>query len=195
MAKQSPKDPKFRCNVCKEYHYVPDFKTMYQCATHGYMCEKVVITKNAEVVLKFGGNLDFETRTVKYPEKYLNFCNLEGNSNFSKIRNEIHLYNHDLVKNNLSINSTDEEIIDYWWHIKDLFPSKNQPDTFGCKKTIKYNWSDELKIWIEEGKEFENTVPKSSPSIKASEIKLLIDLFEKDILDKSQFLEQLKSKL
>ena len=60
---------------------------------------------------------------------------------------------------------------------------KNQPDTYGCRKTIKYDWSDDLKLWIEEGKEvFEKPVSKSEKSNKSGEIKLLIDLFEKDIL-------------
>jgi hypothetical protein len=194
MAKQSLKDPKFRCNVCKDYHYAPEYKTMYQCASHGIMCEKVVVTKDTEVNLKFGGNLEFTARSVKFPLNYINFCNLDGNTYFTKIRKEIHLYDQELVKNNLSISSKDEEIINFRWNTKFLFPKKNQPDTYGCRKTIKYDWSDDLKMWIEEGKEIvEKSVSITEKSNKSSEIKLLIDLFEKDILTKEQFLSQMKS--
>lgn len=38
MPKQSPKDPKFRCNICKEYYYAPEHSVHYQCPTHGYIC-------------------------------------------------------------------------------------------------------------------------------------------------------------
>lgn len=47
MAKQSPKDPKFRCNICKEYYYAPEQLVHYQCPNHGYLCEKHVFTKDS----------------------------------------------------------------------------------------------------------------------------------------------------
>ena len=47
MAKQSPKDPKFRCNICKEYYYAPEHSVHYQCPIHGYLCEKHVFTKDS----------------------------------------------------------------------------------------------------------------------------------------------------
>lgn len=47
MAKQSPKDPKFRCNICKEYYYAPEHLVHYQCPIHGYLCEKHVFTKDS----------------------------------------------------------------------------------------------------------------------------------------------------
>lgn len=47
MAKQSPKDPKFRCNICKEYYYAPEHLVHYQCPVHGYLCEKHVFSKDS----------------------------------------------------------------------------------------------------------------------------------------------------
>jgi hypothetical protein len=49
MAKQSPKDPKFRCNICKEYYYAPEQLVHYQCPNHGYLCEKHVFTKESHL--------------------------------------------------------------------------------------------------------------------------------------------------
>ena len=51
MSKQSPKDPKFRCNICKEYYYAPEYLVHYQCPKHGYLCEKHVGQKD---MLVFG---------------------------------------------------------------------------------------------------------------------------------------------
>jgi hypothetical protein len=65
-----------------------------------------------------------------------------------------------------------------------------------AKKALKFNWNTDLKIWVEEGKEvIEKPAAKSEKSNKSGEIKLLIDLFEKDILTKEQFLNQLKSSI
>jgi len=199
MPKHNSKEPKFRCNFCKEYHYVPEYKTMYQCASHGYLCEKVVVTHESRIKLKFGGNVDFIEREVSYPLKYNEFCNLEGNSSFGKVRTEIQVYDHYMKNYGVSINSTDQDVIDFWWNRKELTPKKNQPDTYGCKKTIKYNWSDELNLWIEEGSEnfLKDKKPTKTINItnNNTEIKLLLDLFEKNILSKEQFVSQLKEKL
>ena len=40
MPKQSPTNPRFRCNGCKEYHTAPQDRSHYQCAVHGYLCSK-----------------------------------------------------------------------------------------------------------------------------------------------------------
>jgi hypothetical protein len=40
MARQSPTNPRFRCNVCKDYYSAPKYKVHYQCASHGYLCEE-----------------------------------------------------------------------------------------------------------------------------------------------------------
>ena len=199
MAKHNPKEPKFRCNFCKEYHNVPEYKTMYQCASHGYVCEKVVVTNGSLINLKFGSNIDFEERKVKFPLKYFGFCNLDGTSYFTKIRTEIHSYDYYLKQNGLSVDSTDQDVIDIWWNEKFNPPKRNQPATYGCKKTIKYNWSDELNLWIEEGNEnfLKDKKPTKHINITKNntEIKLLLDLFEKNILSKEQFVSQLKEKL
>ena len=191
MAKHNPKEPKFRCNFCKEYHYVPEYKTMYQCASHGYLCEKVIVTDESRV--KLSSN-EFE-REVNYPLKYVKFCNLDGNEDFTTIRERIFTFDWD--NSGLSVNSTDLDIIDFSWNKKIRFPKKNQPNTQGCRKTIKYNWSDELNLWIEEGNEnliINPTQTSKSPN-HSSDIYLLLDLFEKNILSKDQFITQLKEKL
>ena len=197
MAKHNPKESKFRCNFCKEYHHVPEYKTMYQCASHGYVCERVVITNDKVIELKCYDN--FIERTVNFPYKYLDYCNLDGITYFTKIRDKINFFERELKANGLTLNPSDEEIIDLHWNHKFSSPKRNQPPTYGCKKTIKYNWSDELYLWVEEGNENISLDKKSTQSLKNSnsntEIKLLLDLFEKNILTKEQFLEQLKEKL
>lgn len=199
MPKHNSKEPKFRCNFCKEYHYVPEYKTMHQCASHGYLCEKVVVTHESRIKLKFWENVGFIEREVSYPLKYIDFCNLEGNFSFGRVRTAIQVYDHYMKNYGVSINSTDQDVIDFWWNQKSHTSNKNQPDTYGCRKTIKYNWSDEFNLWIEEGNENVSLDKKPIQSLKNSnsntEIKLLLDLFEKNILTKEQFVAQLKEKL
>jgi len=40
MPKQSPTNPRFRCNGCKEFHTAPQDRSHYQCAVHGYLCSE-----------------------------------------------------------------------------------------------------------------------------------------------------------
>jgi hypothetical protein len=68
------------------------------------------------------------------------------------------------------------------------------------KKLLKFVWSEKAERWIEEGREKEEDFIKGATrAIKAKEnnsnIDLLIELFEKNIINKEQFLEQLKEKL
>jgi hypothetical protein len=198
MPKHNSKEPKFRCNFCKEYHYVPEYKTMYQCASHGYLCEKVIVTKDSKVNLLCYDNDEFLKSSISIPEKYIGFCNLDGNTSFTTIRYKINFFERELKANGLTLNPSDEEIIDLHWN-KFSTLNRNQPATYGCKKTIKYNWSDELNLWIEEGYENASLDKKPTQSFKNSnsntEIKLLLDLYEKNILTKEQFVAQLKEKL
>ena len=40
MARQSPTNPRFRCNECKEFYHASDddYNVHYQCPVHGYLC-------------------------------------------------------------------------------------------------------------------------------------------------------------
>lgn len=40
MPKQAIKDPRFRCNTCKDFHSAPSYPYLYQCPVHGYMCNR-----------------------------------------------------------------------------------------------------------------------------------------------------------
>ncbi len=66
---------------------------------------------------------------------------------------------------------------------------------------VQFNWHKDVGRWIEKGREEEEKTkakPKAKSKTKpdyAKEIKVLMDLFEKDILTKEQFLSQLKEKL
>lgn len=43
MPLQSPEDPRFRCNICKEYYSAEEYPKFYKCPIHGYICDKHVI--------------------------------------------------------------------------------------------------------------------------------------------------------
>lgn len=121
MPKQSLKKPRFRCNHCKEYHSAPEHMTMYQCASHGYLCEKCVVTENSTVELYFYDQ-ESSIREAKFPGKYLGYCNLDGNK---EITYRYSFFNFELKQTGLNSNSKDEQLIDYW--------------RYGCKKTIRYD--------------------------------------------------------
>jgi hypothetical protein len=57
MAKQSPTDPKFRCNVCKEYYSAPEHLVYFQCPIHGILCKEHAF---------FEDNMEFAIRSRLY---------------------------------------------------------------------------------------------------------------------------------
>jgi hypothetical protein len=178
MPKQSLKNPKFRCNHCKEYHSAPEHMTMYQCASHGYLCEKCVVTENSTVELFFYDQKS-SNREVKFPEKYIGNCNLDGNRQFKEITYRYSFFNSQLKQAGLNSNSKDEQLIDFW--------------RYGClKKTIRYDWDNDNNLWVEEG-----TLPKSSnkSTAKSTNLLLLIELFENDSISKEDFIKTIKSQL
>lgn len=194
MPKQSLKNPKFRCNHCKEYHSAPEHMTMYQCASHGYLCEKCVVTENSTVNLIFIEE-ESANRTVKFPEKYNGFCNLSGESSFKQIATDLAFCSSkrytagDCLEDvNLSPNSKDEELIDYW-RSRQHYRTNN---TFGCKRAIRYDWDNDNNLWVEEG-----TIPESSKNstAKSTNLLLLIELFENDSISKEDFIKTIKSQL
>lgn len=177
MPKQSLKNPKFRCNHCKEYHSAPEHMTMYQCASHGYLCEKCVVTENSSAELVFAHERS-SNRIVKYPGKYYGYCNI----NHSKDISRSYVFNeYDLKRGHLNINSKDEQLIDH-----------SISDWGYCKKTIRYDWDIENNLWVEEG-----TTAKSNnkSTAKSTNLLLLIELFENDSISKEDFIKTIKSQL
>lgn len=189
MPRQSKKNPRFRCNYCKEYHSAPEHMTMYQCASHGYLCEKCVVTENSTIELDFYPNKS-NNRTAKFPEKYLGYCNLDGNRDFKEIAYSYAFFDTDLERAGLNSTSKDEQLIDLYRSKKDFL---NKPNTtYGCKKTIRYDWDIENNLWVEDG-----SIPKSSnnQTAKSTHILLLIELFENNSISKEKFLDTIKAQL
>ena len=188
MPKQSLKKPRFRCNHCKEYHSAPEHMTMYQCASHGYLCEKCIVTDKSTIDLFFYDKKS-SNRTAKFPEKYIGFCNLDGNMQFKSISTVYSFFNSDLSKKGLNPNSKDEQVIDCWRERKKY----DKPDmTWGCKKTIRYDWDIDNNVWIEEGTAA-NSSEKSTK--KNTNILLLVELFENNSISKIDFLKSIKAQL
>lgn len=287
MAKQSPKDPKFRCNICKEYYHAPEHPVHYQCAIHGYLCEKHIgkeedliychtFNKKHEeeyeefkkisdkawgewrVVVddnhKFKRNLPLPEiprdphgpRTDLYlinedpyydkkyplPTELVGKCMCEAPDNKNRryhYRDEpsklefIFPYKAESILKTELANFTAKEKEKFGYDglesyynpyvnnyikaldssIKDLvFRSKNKYIGPGrldqcLKDSIKYTWNDNIKRWLEVGKDKEedfikDVKVKSNQKAGNPEIKLLVDLFEKNVLTKDQFLIQLK---
>ena len=194
MAKQSPKDPKFRCNICKEYYYAPEHMVHYQCPKHGYLCQKHIGIKshliyahneydNPNRIKKVDvapQNDPYWDKIIELPTEYVGKCLCWIDDNYMQEINFLHYNNR-----NLPFSSIERKF----------------EDMGRCKKNpAKFVWNENLKRWLEEGKEKVEdflkvekikTISKSNNS----EIKLLLDLFEKNILTKEQFLEQVKGNL
>ena len=177
MAKQSLKDPKFRCNACKEFYFAEENPVHYQCPKHGYLCEKHIIDTD----FYFTGISDAKSeRKIHLPSEFIGCCHLYKDSTRGESVKSVTYF----TGNQKKIVS-DEQFIEYF-----------QKFNACTKKALKFNWNSNLKMWVEEGKEvIEKPAAKSEKSNKSGEIKLLIDLFEKDILTKEQFLNQLKSSI
>jgi hypothetical protein len=178
MPKQNLRHPKFRCNVCKEYHSAPEHLVMYQCPVHGYLCEKHIITENKEIeIILVSGNKKTkdERRVSKFPSKYFGFCYI-GQPHF-------HIFVGDFQKSGVfyGLNKESNNI-----NLVERFL-----DRYSCKKTTRYDWSVDNNIWVEEGI-LPSSIKKSSVSKTNSSIKLLIELFEKDTISKDEFLKLLK---
>jgi hypothetical protein len=202
MAKQSPKDPKFRCNVCKKYYYASDHPVHYQCPEHGYLCEAhvgnpgILIYGHNEGKNRNMGNIFNEMekpnpgknpyfdKIIELPSFLIGKC-LCGDSVNKNMQGFFYDYNYN------SWAEKHTQTLDYLFEV------------YKCKKTtVKFVWNDKVQRWLEEGRDNEEDfITKQNPKQKSNqnnlnaEIKLLVNLFEKNILDKSQFLEQLKSKL
>jgi len=218
MAKQNPREPRFRCNVCKEYHEVPEYKVMYQCPIHGYLCENHIINENTSLKIKFHRGNKWIERTAVFPETLYDFCNIEMSTSevkFNEIRygektykrQHIDLdnfiwYDKDVYEKIRKHEIDREEYLDSLWKLSDreliekyfnFKDGQSKSGNCGCKKTIKWNWVEEKNMWIEDGAEIKRNTTKISTN-KNSEILLLLDLFEKNILSKEQFIEQIRTK-
>ena len=194
MAKQSPKDPKFRCNICKEYYYAPEHMVHYQCPKHGYLCKDHIGQKGQ---LVYGHDLfnnpnktqkedideqndPYWDKIIELPNSIIGKCLCDYEKNYDHFG--FHVYNR-------WVKGTPYESLESVLENGRCFTL-----------TAKYTWSQNAKRWIEEGREKEEDFLifeklKVTPKSNNSEIKLLLDLFEKNILTKEQFLEQVKGNL
>ena len=250
MAKQSPKDPKFRCNICKEYYHAPEHPVHYQCAIHGYLCEKH-IGKEEDIIYchTFDRKIDEEfsnrfwiatearrnaalnklpipelppvqpipdsklklSEDPYYDKKYplptelvaKCMCHYKEQVHYfpyfaKRVMNkDKEYYGYKVQKNYFG-----KTFIDFLnTNIKDSGIKSNDSEysTYAqCLKVpIKYIWNDNAKRWLEVGKDKEedfikDVKVKSNQKAGNPEVKLLVDLFEKNVLTKDQFLIQLK---
>jgi len=229
MPKQNLNNPKFRCNYCKEYHTAPEHMRMYQCATHGYLCEKCVISDESKFEFRIGvdshefGNQNSELVDVydykiqSFPSRFHGICRI--NPDHNKLTEDIgDTLNGDTSKEMLLIRNFENS----FWLLDNNFFNPNQIlkadsiegliDEFEnnndntlvnkffqsasklCKKTIRYDWSIEHCVWVEEGITHSGN-KKVSLQNHNSNIKLLVELFEKDRMTKEEFLSSIKEYL
>ena len=200
MPKQSPSDPKFRFNICKEYYYAPEHMAHYQCPKHGYLCQKHIGIQGQFVYGHDNRNNPNEGWIGDEKKK----SNPNKNPYFDKI---IELPS-TLIDKCLCWEGGNEcEDLFYDYNSK-FFPNGTMRESLlalledgRCKKTpAKFIWSKDVERWLEEGKEkVEDFLKvekiKTISKRNNSEIELLLDLFEKNVLTKDQFLEQIKGKL
>ena len=234
MAKQSPKDPKFRCNICKEYYHAPEHPVHYQCPIHGYLCEKHIgkeddliycHTYDRKIYKEFSNRFwklpaDKRTSVIPLPDPKLKLSedpyydkkyplptelvakcmceHLDKLHRFPYIAYRI--LNEDKEDMGFYYENSDNYITALNSSIKDSAFRSGHNDmryTQCLKDPIKYTWNDNAKRWLEVGKDKEedfikDVKVKSNQKASNPEIKLLVDLFEKNVLTKDQFLIQLK---
>jgi hypothetical protein len=125
MAKQSPKDPRFRCNICKEYFYAPDNLIHYQCPIHGYLCEKHVFTKDSFLESRIYIDTEkIKENYIRYKEKNIKYINEQKLSIFL-FENKHKLFNQNNV-NYFDFNDDD------WPNAYIIFHLKAIADNLQC---------------------------------------------------------------
>ena len=177
MARQSPTNPRFRCNGCKNYYTAPNPKVHYQCASHGYLCNKHLVNKIGNPLKISGGG------RLKIPTYHKGKCKeaIKGS----------HLSKHGTVPNHPS----------RFGYVKNADIANVLKKEVCLKKPVKYNWHKDVGRWIEEGREKEEKAkakPKAKSKTKpdyAKEIKVLVDLLEDDTLTKEVFIKKIREKL
>jgi len=171
MARQSATNPRFRCNVCKDYYSAPEHNVHYQCASHGYLCEKHLV-KDGD---KLNEDYDYDENDnqvysyIAIPKKYKGKCAFVIKGSF-----------YDSLSY-LSDNPIEENIC------------LNTP--------VRFNWHKDVGRWIEEGREEEEKAklkPKAKSKTKPDylkEINVLLDLLEDDTLTKEVFIKKMREKI
>lgn len=199
MAKQSPKDPKFRCNICKEYYYAPEHIVHYQCPDHGYLCNKHVFKKEDMIFYLHsynnpnkspnGAELSkdpYYDMLFEIPNNYLDTCKIKGDFQLD-FKNYGDAYS--------SADAKEFESKSFEQKLGDIMT-----DPPCGKHLAKFIWNEKIQRWLEVGIEKEEDFIKESKvkmnsKSENSEIKLLVELFEKNVLTKEQFLEQIRQKI
>ena len=163
MAKQSPADPRFRCNVCKDYYSAPEHKVHYQCATHGYLCEKHIFNSDIKLSIKlYDKNINYIKRySRKIEPQNFGTCMISSDG-------------YDYYKKGINVYQGSSSV---WKLFEAGGPSVKEgiqlliePPLFCLKKPIKFNWHEDVGRWIEEGKEEEEKAkakPKKAAVKKA----------------------------
>jgi|TARA_B100001971_G_C17904281_1_gene389563 hypothetical protein len=175
MARQSATNPRFRCNVCKDYYSAPKHNVHYQCASHGYLCKKHIAKSGSKVGV---------------------FVAYQSNVNTSKPIEKVHYGKCKLGKKGTDLERYGEISVS-----DSLSNYKGYKNQMCLKKPVKYNWHKDIGRWIEEGREEEEKAkakPKAKSKTKpdyAKEIKVLVDLLEDDTLTKEVFIKKIREKL
>jgi|APGre2960657468_1045069.scaffolds.fasta_scaffold210954_1 hypothetical protein len=141
MSKQSPKDPKFRCNICKEYYHAPENSVHYQCPVHGYLCEKHILKPDSiiELFTKYTEYTGTHTKerhdieSIYLPKSLLDKCIVED----VRFRENPEKYSE--WKDSMS----KEEFLDM------IVNPPSIEDYLCCKKVIKYIWNQQKETWEE----------------------------------------------
>ena len=174
MARQSATNPRFRCNGCKDYYSAPEHTVHYQCASHGYLCEKHLVKKGDRL------KKVYDRGFVKIPANHIGKCK-EGNKGS------------ELAKSGLVYDSEYATI---------GFSNANIIEREVCLKVpVRFNWHEDVGRWIEEGREEEEKA-KAKPKAKSKtkpdylkEINVLLDLLEDDTLTKEVFIKKMREKI
>ena len=126
MAKQSLKDPKFRCNACKEFYYAEENPVHYQCPKHGYLCEKHIIDND----FSFTANDYKIEKQIHFPSEFIGCCHLYKETTRGESVKRV-----DIGRKNPKEPVTDEQFIEYFHKYKSC-----------SKKAIKFYWNFDLKM-------------------------------------------------
>jgi len=201
MARQSATNPRFRCNVCKDYYSAPEHTVHYQCASHGYLCDKHLIKDGDE-------EDDAKKKSSTEPEDGFAIRWDDGGVTFIgysiKVQKPGRLgYDYETVlipkkyKGKCALVEKGQTLYNKG-HIEKMEWLKG---SICLNTTVKFNWHQDVGRWIEEGREKEEKA-KAKPKAKSKtkpdyvkEIKVLVDLLEDDTLTKEVFIKKIREKL
>ena len=167
MARQSPTNPRFRCNECKDYYSAPEHKVHYQCASHGYLCEQHLVLKGDSVQKEL-----VPSSYAKVPDKYIGYCFLIREGAAGKSFEETGRLGYSTLEIVFCLKTP----VRYNWH-EDVS-----------------RWIEEGREEEEKAKLKPKAKSKTKPDY-LKEINVLVDLLEDDTLTKEVFIKKIRDKL